>query len=442
MKTVISAVKITALFVLAGTLFSCLPIINDNYGTLVVALPGASSGTPARALAAVSDGFKGTLSYHIECNGPGGSVSREVPSGASPVIPLTAGDWTVTVTVLNAAGEAIGSASATAAIESGKTTTVAIPITIDTSGKAITRFAVTSPFFAEGQIFAEDYSIMVPVPVGTDCGALGFSVTHTGVSVNPASGPLGFHSPQAFVVTAENGTSQSWTAEVEFYLPPLPGLVAAWPDAAMLAPYGLTFLTQPGTTTIIGSVISSGALIIYLQDAAQTDYDTLVAGIEGGTTGTTNTNSTTSGYVEFERTYNAGGEDFTLEMIFASGTLMLTVTPGDPSALAVWPDDSKWTGFNLAGLTQPAGTVVLDVTESSSPALLEVRLRNVDNASYEDLLAQVTAKFGNPFNTDTSGTTREDTFISSMTPPMTVVALRLDTGDDEITITATEAVPQ
>jgi hypothetical protein len=441
MKTVISAVKITALFVLAGTLFSCLPIINDNYGTLVVALPGASSGTHSPALAAVSDNFKGTLSYRIECNGPGGSVSREVPSGASPIIPLMAGDWTITVTVLNAAGESIGNASAAAAIESGKTTTVAIPITINTGGNAITRFAVTSPFFAEGQIVAGDYSITVPVPAGTDCGVLGFSVTHTGVSVNPASGPLDLRSRQTFVVTAENGTSQSWTAEVEFYLPPLPGVVAAWPGAAMLAPYGLTFLTQPGTTTVIGSVISSGALIIYLQDATQTDYDTLVNDIEVGTNAA-GTNTTASGYAVFELTYNTGGEDFTLEMIFAGGTLMLTVTPDDPSALAVWPDNNKWAGFGLAGLTQPAGTVVLDVTESSSPAFLEVRLRNVDNTSYEDLLAQVTAKFGNPFDTDTSGTTREDTFISSMTSSMAVVALRLDTGDDEITITATEAVPQ
>jgi hypothetical protein len=442
MKTLNLAAKAAILAMLllsTGTLFfSCVPTTNDDYGTLVVTVPGVKSN----ARTAVSVPFKGTLSCRIECTGPGGSVSRHAGSGDSPVISLMAGDWTVKVTVLNAAGEDIGSASSTVSIESGKTTTVTIPIRINTSGNAITRFSVTGPFSAEGGINAGTHSISVSVPMGTDCSAVYFSAVHTGVSINPASGPLNLISPQTLTVTAENGTPQTWIVKVEFVVPSFPGSTASWPSAATLSLYGLGTLTRPGSTRVHLSVVSSGALFIYLEDAAKTDYDTLVTGIEGMTSGGTTVKDNfdaTNGYGEFERTYTLSGEGFTLNMEFASGLLMLTVEPDNPAAFAVWPDGGKWAEFNLAGLTQSAGTAVLEVTEIPSPAVLTVRLRNVTHASYEDLLAQITAKFGSPIST-TGGAADPQRGAAFMTtsPSTIVVALTMDTADDEIEITASK----
>ncbi|MDR1306990.1 MAG: hypothetical protein LBK74_05410, partial [Treponema sp.] len=146
------AVK-TAAAVVIVALCSCA--LNDpgNYGTLNISLPGTRE---PGGRAAVSGAYTATLSYRIECNGSG-RVTREALPGDSVSIPLSPGDWAVTVTVLNAAGQSIGSGVAPATIETGKTTVVGIPVSIDTTGNDITRFALTSPVSAQGLI-TSDYT--------------------------------------------------------------------------------------------------------------------------------------------------------------------------------------------------------------------------------------------------------------------------------------------
>jgi hypothetical protein len=211
-KTLGGAVQIAVL--MAGLLFSCTPFTNNDYGTLVIALPGG--GGPARAAGdPVSSGFTAALKYRIECTGAGNKVTREVSSGASVAIPLDVGDWSVTLSVFNAAGQTIGSGTAQAKISGGNTTTVQIPVAIDTSGNDIASFSITSPVSAEGVITQNDKAVTVHVPAGTARNAMQYFLVHTGASVTPAaSGTLDFSSPKTFTVTAENGTTVEWSVEV------------------------------------------------------------------------------------------------------------------------------------------------------------------------------------------------------------------------------------
>jgi hypothetical protein len=432
----------------SGALFgilSCALSAHGDYGTLVITLPGgaAQAGPVARtartARAAVSDAFSATLTYRIDCDGPGGRITRDGQAGASLSIPLDAGDWAVTVTVFNAASQSIGGATAAARIESGGTTALRLPVVIDTGGRDITGFALTSPVSAGGAIVPNSTAIAVPVPFGTDLTGMGFTLTHTGVSVSPLPGTrLDFSSPRTFTVTAENGQTKTYTVTVTPTVSPPPGGAAVWPLDTTWQSYGLLGITQPGGTTVYAAAVSSGTLIVYLQNADTAAFDDLVnqmvtlAGIAG-------TASSESGYSMYELGYTLSGTGFTLTLTHTGGILLLSVEPDDPGSFVIWPDNSKWTVFNLAGLTQPAGTVVEDVTEMDSPStMLSVMLKNIDNTAYEDLRNQIIATLGNPYYSDGSDTTqtREDTFILPMDAGSLIVNLMMDTSDDVIEIYA------
>ncbi|MDR1176049.1 MAG: hypothetical protein LBK83_11345 [Treponema sp.] len=221
--------------------------------------------------------------------------------------------------------------------------------------------------------------------------------------------------------------------------PPAPGNgTAVWPQAATWQNYGLSSgLTQPPGTTIYTAVVSSGALLVYLQNADTTAFDnlagqfTVLDGIPAA--------SNESGYSIYELAYVYSGANFTLTMTHGSGMLILSIEPDDPGGFVVWPDNSRWTVFDLSGLTQPAGTTVDDVTETGSPAtLLSVTLNNISHTAYEDLLSQIITRLGNPYtSTGSSSTqTREDVFMTTMPANTLVVTLEMDTSYDEITIAA------
>jgi hypothetical protein len=64
-----------------------------------------------------------------------------------------------------------------------------------------------------GSISGDD--ITVTVPYGTDLTALAPAVTHSGTSIDPASGTAkDFTSPQTYTVTAEDGTTETYTVRV------------------------------------------------------------------------------------------------------------------------------------------------------------------------------------------------------------------------------------
>jgi hypothetical protein len=437
MFTIITA----ALCILSGAWFLSCPLpAQGDYGTLVVVFPGRTAQAGAAAArAAVSDAFSATLTYRVDCDGPGGSITRHGRADASLSIPLNAGDWTITATVFNAAGQSIGSGAARALIESGSTTALQLPVAIDTGGNGITGFALTSPVSATGSIASNSTAIAVPVPFGTDLTGIGFTLTHTGVSVSPSPGTmLDFSSPQTFTVTAENGQTKTWTVTITPALSPPSGGVAAWPSASTWQNYGLSNITQPEGTTVYTAGVSSGVLVVYLQNAGIAAFNNLIAQIET-LAGSASTTSSASGYSNYELAYNFSGALFALSLVHTNGIAILSIEPDDPGAFFTWPDDSRWAAFNLSGLIQPAGTAIGDVTETNSPsAMLSVTLNSINNTVYESLLNRITALLGNPYTSTGSAVTptREAVFMTILGANSVTVILEMDVAYDEIIVAA------
>jgi hypothetical protein len=292
---------------------------------------------------------------------------------------------------------------------------------------------------AEGVIVPNSTMIDVSVPFGTNLSAMHFTATHTGASINPAPGTmLDFTSPQTFTVKAENGQEKIYTVTVNLSAPPLPDDdTAVWPSLATWQSYGLSSgLTQPSGTIVDLVDVSSGSLIVSLQNADIESFKNLVnqfAVLDGIPYETAYED-----YSTYELAYTYSGTDFTLTLTYANGILMLSIEPDDPSGFLFWPDNNRWTAFNLSGLTQPAGTTVDEVTEMESPPMLSVTLNTIDNAAYEDLLNQIAARLGTPYLStgDSSTPEREDNFMSTMGANTFIVNLEMDTSDDEITIAA------
>jgi hypothetical protein len=465
MNGLLCALKAVAAFFIAGLLFACAPLAGDSYGTLVIALPGNSSGggnngggnentaSHSTARAAVSGAFAATLTYSVGCTGPGGSISREARPGSAVSISLNAGDWTVTVTALNAAGQNIGSASVPASIESGQTTAVTVPLSIDISRSDITRFAVTSPVSAAGVIDPDNRDISVSVPAGTAITAVNFTLTHTGVSVSPASGPLDFSSARTFTVTAENGTQKAWTVTITVAKENTPPSgTQTWPANAVLQSYGLSGLTQPAGTTISLVWVTTEELGIQLGNPDAAAYNALVAQIESltGSAGTNDTSMADFGLYAYDLAYTHSGETFDLNItcfIGAGGaedTLILTVTNASASGSYTWPDTAKWTPFGLSGLTQPSGTVITDVTDQLLPyTALSVTLESVSDAAYDNLYNQIYNLFGAPGSSSGSpGDSYRDAAFMIYGTNTILVELSIDSGFDEITIDAIIVPPQ
>jgi len=82
------------------------------------------------------------------------------------------------------------------------------------SAKAITAFSFASPA-AEGTITESNHSIAITVPSGTNVKALIPAITHTGASINPASGVAqDFTNPVIYTVTAADSSMQDYTITV------------------------------------------------------------------------------------------------------------------------------------------------------------------------------------------------------------------------------------
>jgi hypothetical protein len=294
-------------------LFSCAVPENNEYGTLVLALPGDAS--PGRA--AVSDTFTATLKYDILCTGPGGET-RLTSSGGSISVPLVAGNWTVTVSVLNAAGEPIGSKTVTALVESGRSTRVEAPVRINTGGNDITEFTlITGAEPVAGVIDQEEKVIAVFVPSGTSLTSLGFTLVHTGAAVNPAPGTLlDFTGSQTFTITAENGTAKTYTVTAA----ETGGTSEDWPDTSVWAAYGLSRLQAPSGAIITSVTDNETKLVVKLLtvDIVSKAYDSLIDDIEA----ITGVEGSKGGFLGATYTLNYTGHTLTLTDL----QLVLTLT--------------------------------------------------------------------------------------------------------------------
>jgi hypothetical protein len=277
MKKMNDTIKNAAAFLIAGLLFfSCTFGGTEDYGTLLVMLPDGGSNTAARS---VSGGFTATLRYRLDFSGPGGVLTEYFNSGGSAAVSLIPGNWTVTLGVLNAAGETIGSSGpVTAAITAGKTTSIEIPVVIDKDRKDIASFAITSPVSAQGVINPDTNTIKVYVPAGTSTASMNFTLIHTGASVNHSSEtPLNFGSSQTFTVTAEDSTTKSYTVSVVYI---------AWPGT--WADYDLSGLAQSAGTTVVALEeddivfgLFQHDLSVTLKNISSAAYDSLLTGITG-----------------------------------------------------------------------------------------------------------------------------------------------------------------
>ncbi|MCR1024375.1 DUF5018 domain-containing protein [Cellulophaga baltica] len=98
----------------------------------------------------------------------------------------------------------------TAADGSTQVYTVTVTAPALSSTKAITAFKIGT---VNGTITGTNISLTLPA--GTDVSALSPSITHTGVSINPATGAVqDFSSPVSYTVTAADGTTQVYSVTV------------------------------------------------------------------------------------------------------------------------------------------------------------------------------------------------------------------------------------
>jgi hypothetical protein len=216
----IAALCIMGAIILMGVFFSCSVNDTDKNGTLVIQLPGSRSARLAEEGNGISSEFIDTLSYRIECSGPVKVNPLDINKDdkkPNASISLAPGMWNVTLTVFNAAGEDIGvSKPIPVKIESGETSPVSIPVSIDTTRNDITSFEITDPEFIIGDI--EENTITIFVTQDTKIQNMKFSVTHTGKFINHESDTsLDFNQPQTFTVEAENKKTKDYTVNVRKY---------------------------------------------------------------------------------------------------------------------------------------------------------------------------------------------------------------------------------
>jgi formylglycine-generating enzyme required for sulfatase activity len=110
---------------------------------------------------------------------------------------------------------------ATYIVTAANSSTQAYTVTVTQSitAKAITSFNYAS-LSATGVITESSHTITVTVPSGTDVKSLTPTITHTGVSVNPASGVAhDFTDPATYTVTAGDSLTQDYTVTVAIWTP-------------------------------------------------------------------------------------------------------------------------------------------------------------------------------------------------------------------------------
>jgi hypothetical protein len=165
----------------------------------------------------------------------------------------------------------------TAADSSTATYTVTVSVAPPSSAKAITTFSITSPVSATGVINEGAKTITLTVPYGTAVTSLTPALTHTGVSISPASGAAeNFTNPVSYTVTAEDGSTETYTVTV--------ASSSAGIDISAITVAGLSALTFSGvpalpvgvstsiTITISGGVTVDGWYIDVIGPVTVTHY--------------------------------------------------------------------------------------------------------------------------------------------------------------------------
>jgi hypothetical protein len=170
-------------------------------------------GPSPAASRALSQDEIDNLRYEVEFRGPGGAlIIRTVAPGTGTLsLSLALGGWTISAEAY--AGEDLaGTGGVTVTVAAGGVT-VSIPM--KEAAKKITAFNITDPVTVSGIVDEDTKTIAIEVPHGTDVTAMIASITHTGVSISPASGAAAdFSSPVTYTVTAENGAQRLYIVTV------------------------------------------------------------------------------------------------------------------------------------------------------------------------------------------------------------------------------------
>ena len=208
--------------------------VGDNHFYLKISAPSASVQgyglTVHRALAS-EIGMKGFFfvldgkRYGVGAGVESGSGSM---SGTAVTVTLPYG---TDVTALTATADYTGASISpnpetatsyaspvdyTVTAEDGTTETYTVTVNVALNpAKAITAFAITSPVDAVGIIDETAKTITVHVPYWIDVTAMTATATHTGASIspNPETAPS-YAAPVDYTVTAEDGTTKSYTVRV------------------------------------------------------------------------------------------------------------------------------------------------------------------------------------------------------------------------------------
>ena len=429
MKAMNSTLKtVAAIFILGLLFFSCGFSTAENYGTLVISLPGGAS--PSMSRNTVPADFQSTFSYRIECTGPG-KLSREIRGGASVSMPLPVGDWSVTLNVLNASGRIIGKNElpVPVTIENGKTAAIEIPVTIEADHCDITSFAVilNSKRYS-GAIDQDKNTITARLPYGilTGSATVSFSLTYEGVSIYYASinypsslvtekgGAVTFTCPEPIAIggsvsldtTALDVTATKTYAVMIEELPPSGSGI--WPGLEVWQRYGFpSGIARPKNVTVDSAGISYGSLSILLGNAGAAAFDSLVASIRNimGDGGTLD-KSIPGYYSYFFNNYYTDDQsvNYSISVFFEDFSgykyFSFNIMSDDATTFIKWPDPAKWAAygadsFNLNIPTGLSDSDVGEVNEIISPVSgISVTLDNAYSTHYQDLVGQMTTKEG------------------------------------------------
>jgi hypothetical protein len=208
-----------------------------------------------------------------------------------------------------------------------------------TSEKAITAFSILTPTSATGSISGNN--ITVNVPYGTTVSNMTALATHTGASISPdPASPRSYANPVAYTVTAEDGTTATYTVTVSVALNPAKAITAfsiltptsvtgsiSGNNITVTVPYGTSVTAMTASATHTGASISPdpGAARSY---ANPVDY-TVTA--EDGTTAT----YTVTVVVEAQQGITISGITVEGLNVLNFSLLQTTVTSGEPIIITI-----------------------------------------------------------------------------------------------------------
>ena len=161
---------------------------------------------------ALSPAFaEGTTAYTVNV---AYAVSSVVVTGSQSDAQATV---TGAITLSNLAVDTPQTATITVAAPSGTTKVYTVAVTrVANTAKAVTAFSfASSAVIGTVTVTESTHSIAVTGPYGATVTALVPTITHTGASINPATGiAQNFTSPVTYTVTAADGTTQAYVATV------------------------------------------------------------------------------------------------------------------------------------------------------------------------------------------------------------------------------------